>query len=333
MKKVILACLGVALTLVLAAPAAVAQGALGTSSADVMINVQPNASLTWILPSATYYTASLATGGVGLRSQRNGAITISGVTTPMQAAYVYWAVITSTTTIPTPVKGLTVTRLWPIVTGVPASQAVVGTLVGKGASPCWSGAQILVYRAALSTSTVALGNGVYKVQLKPGASGRTDGADPWASTTTFPLFEGASLAFIGTGNGTVKVFDQSVNGYSALSGQTFQTSLDYWLYLSSTVTGKTIWHNIGADGQVGASVADSAASVETTTINSVLHAGPGATNADSDWNGMRGAPVQQLWDNTAHDVTSLATGLYYLIIDFEAANDCLTPVANLVEFR
>src|SRR5581483_4137338 len=148
MKKVILACLGVALTLVLAAPAAVAQGALGTSSADVMINVQPNASLTWILPSATYYTASLATGGVGLRSQRNGAITISGVTTPMQAAYVYWAVITSTTTIPTPVKGLTVTRLWPIVTGVPASQAVVGTLVGKGASPCWSGAQILVYLAA-----------------------------------------------------------------------------------------------------------------------------------------------------------------------------------------
>ena len=336
MKRTILRCLGVMLAVVLAAPLAAAQGALGTTTADVSMSVQPNTSLSWIVPSLTYFNGSVATSGVGLRNQRSGAITISGLNGTVQAAYVYWAVITYTTTIPAPVKGLTVARLWPTVVGVAASQTVTGTLVGKGISPCWGGAQILIYRAALNTATVALGNGVYKIQLKVGASGRTDGADPWNSTVTYPLFEGASLVFVGTGTSTVKIFDQSVSGYSALAGQTLatnSTSLDYMLWLSDIVTGRTIWHNIGADGQVGNSLLDNVAAQETTYMNGSLISGPGAVNGDSDWNGAIAGPLPQLWDSTAHDVSSVANGWQYLTVKFNTQTDCLTPVANVVEYK
>lgn len=337
MKRTLLGCLSVVLAVVLATSAAAAQGVLGTPTANVPIDVRSNTSLGWVLPSATYYNASLATAGVGLRNQRNGTVTISGVTGPMQAAYVYWAVITSTTTIPTPVKGVTVSRQWPIVTGVPTSKAVTGTLVGKGPSPCWGGAQILVYRAALPTTTVALGNGVYKIQLKLNASGRTDGTDPWYSTTTYPLFEGAALVFVGTGSSTVQLFDQAVSGYYALSGQTFglttNDELDYPLYLGNYVTGRAIWHNIGADGQVGGSYTANSSATETTYVNGVQIAGPGATNADSDWNGAIAGPLPQLWDSTAHDVSGAAYNYYYLDVQFNTTSDCLTPVANVVEWR
>jgi hypothetical protein len=333
MKRLIVI-LGVLFAVTLTILPAAGQNALGTRNANVSMTFQPATSLSWILPSLSYYNASAASGGIGLRNQRNGTITISGVTTPMQAAYVYWAVITYTTTIPTPVKGLTVTRLWPTVAGVPAAQAVVGTLIGTGASPCWAGAQILVYRAALNTSTVALGNGVYKIQLKVNASGKTDGADPWAGTT-FPLFEGASLVFVGTGTSKVYLFDQSISGYNRLAGQTFSTSLDYRLWLNGyTVTSKAIWHNIGADGQLGTSVLDATGSAqELTTINGTPHAGPGCTNLDSDWNGSSARPLPQLWDDMAHNITAISTGAGEIDVAFTSYLDCLTPVANVVEFQ
>ena len=81
MKRLIVI-LGVLFAVTLTIMPAAGQDALGTRSANVPMAVQPATSLSWILPSLSYYNASAASGGIGLRNQRNGTITISGVTTP-----------------------------------------------------------------------------------------------------------------------------------------------------------------------------------------------------------------------------------------------------------
>jgi len=175
---------------------------------------------------------------------------------------------------------------------------------------------------------VATGNGLYKVTLKPGASGTTSGADPWVAAP-LPLFEGASIVLVGTGTGNVAVYD------SGLSGSTFNTSLSYSLILPTTATGSlTLWDNIGADGQQGKS-RTSIVAKETTTINGLAVAGPGSAYNDSDWNGSAGYPLPQLWDDTGHNVTAASPrGTTRLNVTFKtnsATPDCLTPVANVVE--
>ncbi|PYX58277.1 MAG: hypothetical protein DMG73_10915, partial [Acidobacteria bacterium] len=222
-------------------------------------------------------------------------------------------------------QSVIVQRLFP----TPASVAVnvVGTAVGSGAQPCWTGTTITVFRGTIPL-TVATGNGLYKVTLKPGASGTTGGADPWVAAP-LPLFEGASIVLVGTGTGNVAVYD------SGLSGATFNTSLSYSLILPTTATGSlTLWDNIGADGQQGKS-RTSIVAKETTTINGLAVAGPGSAYNDSDWNGSAGYPLPQLWDDTGHNVTAASPrGTTRLNVTFKtnsATPDCLTPVANVVE--
>jgi hypothetical protein len=306
---------------------ALGQGVLGTRSA---VNNAPSPQ-TYVgvsYPTYIYYNASLATGGVGLRNRAGGMLNVSGVTKPVQGAFVYWAVLTQTATIPVKVKSVTVARLYPTGAPTPTSATVTGTLIATGPDPCWGSAQIAIYRAAVPLN-VAVGNGSYKIGLKAGASGLTDGSSPWLSGAKFPAFEGASLVLVGTGNATVEVFD------TVLTGQTFFTDLEYYLdfyYTVNASNGPTILHLVGADGQTGPGF--NTASGETTFENGIQIAGPGAANTDSDWDGTVAGPLPQLWDDTAHDITSIVNGSYYTYQQFNApTGDCVTPIVNAVELR
>ena len=276
--------------------------------------------------------AQFASGGVGLRNRETGAIGISGVVTPVKAAFIYWAVITSGPA-PTADKSIMVQRLSP----APASAVttVAGTIVGTGPQPCWAGDTITVLRGSIPTS-VASGNGLYKVTLLSGASGSTSGGDPWVGTPALPLMDGASIVIIGTGpsNQTVAVYD------SGLAGATFHGNpgISYSLLLPVTASGTlTLFDNIGADGQQGSSrKALSGYGDEITKINGKLVAGQ--LYNDSDWNGSSARPLPQLWDDTGHDITlatpSGTTSLNITIANKgEAFYDCLTPVANVVSFK
>jgi hypothetical protein len=151
-----------------------------------------------------------------------------------------------------------------------------------------------------------------------------------------PLFEGASIVIVGGGSAQVSIFD------SGLSGSTFKANLGltYTLTLPTSASGTlTLFDNIGADGQQGISrTAVKSAADETTTINSVVIAGPGSNCNDSDWNGGAGNPLPQLWDDTGHDITAATpNGTTSLRITIknkgDVPPDCLTPVANVIQVQ
>ena len=301
------------------------QETLGTSASQSAVNAPSTVALSPLAPLAGFSGASYATGGKGMRNQRAGGIVISGAKKPIQGAFIYWAVISQGAPVAAD-QSVIVQRLFP----TPASTAVkvVGSVVGSGPQPCWSGDTITVFRGTIPL-TVATGNGSYQVTLNAGASGTTNGTDPWVGGN-LPLFEGASIVLVGTGTGQVALYD------SGLSGSTFNSSLTYTLLLPATATGAlTLWDNIGADGQQGKSRSSSVAK-EKTTINGVAVAGPGSAYNDSDWNGSAGSPLPQLWDDTGHNITAATkSGTTSLNITFNTNDgttpDCLTAVANVVE--
>src|SRR4029077_17453895 len=105
------------------------------------------------------------------------------------------------------------------------------TVVGTGPTPCWDGDTITVMRATIPLN-IATGNGSYQVIILSGATGATDGSDPWVNRV-LPEFEGASIVIVGTGPATVSIFD------SGLSGHTFHGNpgLTYMLMLPTSATG------------------------------------------------------------------------------------------------
>jgi len=294
------------------------------------------AALTPVKPIVVIAKSSYASGGVGLRNRGAGNISVSGLVGAPTLTFIYWAVI-SVGPVPAPATSINVQRLYPI----PASAVVnlPGVVVGVGPSPCWNPAgavaTITVYRAVVPSPGVAAGNGSYQITLNPGAGGLVNGADPWTAPPVFPLWEGASLVMVGKGVGTVSVYD------AGLAGNTFAPNppFNYTLVLPIVAPGvRTLFDNIGADGQHVLGVSRKAStheSDETTTVNGFLAAGHGSKYIDSDWNGSSALPVPELWDDTGHDITPATpagtAALNFVINSALAPADCLTPVANVVE--
>jgi hypothetical protein len=292
-------------------------------------NVVPTLNLGNIPPFRVFKHASYGTGGVAMRNRGAGGISISGVFAPVQAAYVYWAVIAPNKAA----SVITVKRLFPGVVG-PANLS--GVVVGVGAAPCpWPG-KIVVFRAQIPPA-IAVGNGLYEVSLLAGAAGTVNGSDPWTAVVP-PLWEGASIVMVGQPSpvappGIVTIYDRVLAGKTFVSGG----GLAYNLVLPLPTPGaRTLIDNIGADGKhaLGASrLAVPAMTSETTTIGGPAFAGPGSVYWDSDWNGSSGLPVPELWDDTGHDITVLGAGVPNLPITVSqpGGGDCLTPVVNVVE--
>jgi hypothetical protein len=302
----------------------------GSTACSTASGVEAKA-LTPIHPFFVAPASSYGTGGTALRNRGAGSISISGVVAPVKATFIYWAVI-SAGAPPAAATKIRLQREFPL----PASAVVIlaGAVVGVGAPPCWPGNVVTVFRAVVPPA-VATGNGLYEVTLLPGAAGTVNGADPWLAIR-LPLWEGTSMVMVGTGAGTVSIYD------GGLAGNTFTANIafPYTLVLPVPAPGlRTLFDNIGADGQhvLGRSRLDvPTMSNEITTINGFLTAGPGSAYSDSDWNGSSGLPVPELWDDTGHDITPAAPAgtpaLNVVIFNGGGAPaDCLTPVANVVE--
>ncbi len=257
-----------------------------------------------------------------MRNLGQRRIILSGApnTTPLDA-YVYWSVLGPVTTED---SSIIVRRLLPL---PESSYTALGDLIAIGPDPCWGSTGNYIYRAHLPVSLVT-GNGNYLVKFKPGASGLTDGEDPWNENVVFPLVEGAALVVITTGSHYVTVYD----GQAGML--LIPPSLSYTLApLFAAIPGGPIrFDSIGADGQVGGSTTADPAAKEKTFITNVpiQIAGPGSpTNKDSDWNGNSGAPLPQLFDVTGHSFTPFAP-LSQLDVQYTSKNDCINIIANVV---
>ena len=307
---------------------------LGTSESGF------TADLTRPLPStiflnASYANASYGTGGVALRNRQTGAIHISGVSGTTQAAWLYWAVLLQSPTASqvSKVGHVTLTRQFPAGAPLPNSVALNGTLIAVGGDPCWGSTGTYVFRAQVP-NTVATGNGLYKIILRPGATGLNDGEDPWDGNVVFPLFEGASLVVVGTGTNAVGLLDGQ-------AGTTFISGYSNYYQLPATVSGSSqvLLDNFGYDGQIGTSRSiNPATSNETTNAegwpsltNNILVAGPGGETGDSDWDGSSGLPLPQLWDDTGHDITNaFFPGDTFVLVSYSSGNDCIGTVGAVV---
>jgi hypothetical protein len=313
---------GTSAELVLGTPSALGSGpgALARPMADVEIGR--------VAPARVFRNASFGTGAVGLRNRGGGGIEVSGASGEIKAAFLYWAVITQGE----PNAAVSSVLLRQRISRGEFTR-IRGTVVGKGPSPCWLGDRITVFRGAVPLS-LATGNAHYRIELLDGGSGRRDGADPWVSSP-LPLMGGASLVLIGTGSQTIALYDKG------LAGRTFYPRLSYALELPVTARGadQVIFHNIGADGQIGVSTrafAQTARDVMSIGDPPRPIAGPGSAVNDSAWNGAIAGPLPQLWDNTTHDVTAEAAAAKVagiMPVRVSAPDDCLTPVANLVAIR
>lgn len=288
--------------------------------------VTPQVALGNISPSIVYTNASFATAGGGLRNRLVTSVNVPGaLTTAPRAAYLYWAVITSGA-VPAAAKSPKIARRSaPTV----SPTALTAAQVGSGASPCWGGTGITVYRATVPLS-VAKGGGLYEISFPSGASGTPNNQNPWLVGSGFPMLEGASLVFIYGGTNTVALYDVGLAGQTLLSG-----TLTYTLQLPRSYTAYLRYDNIGADGQIGFGRQPSSnTSKEETFVGGVKIAGPGSNYNDSLWNGSVSGPVPQLWDTTAIDLTSsVPSGLAAMAMTHTAASDCITPVANVIAVR
>lgn len=280
-----------------------------------------------LVATANNFTAAqYATAGGGLRNRGSVAFSISGVVTPVKAAFLYWAVIDNGPAKP----GESTVKLKRLSPGPTQMADLTGTVVGKGPSPCWGGTAIVVYKAPVPTA-LASDNGSYEVVLSPGAVGLTDGSDPFVGPVKFPLWDGASLVMVGTGAKRVTLFD------TGLAGATFKTSLRYSLQLPAVASSPVLFDSIGADGQIGSGrKAVRGLPGKTTTINGYFVAGPRSFRGDSDWDGLSAQPLPQLWDDAGHDITPAAQGLRTLNVAITPENgpvsDCATPIANVVQY-
>jgi hypothetical protein len=300
---------------------------------------QPAATTPNYTPSERYRNAAVATAGVSLRNRQYGFIHVSGSTGSAKGAWLYWAVITRGA----PTSADTNVFLIGINAGKEGKTvSLTGTAIGTGASPCWLGDRVTVYRSAVPLSAFGGGtfNGVYLVEFGAGASGSNGGEDPWI-TSPLPELEGASLVMISAGPSTVAVFDKGLAGIEFASS----AGLTYDLTLPVTAKGASavLFHEIGADGQqVTGGIADnSGISMKTTSINGKIVAGPGGIDAVPDWDGTAGEPLPQLWDDNGHDITTAAasggTKLKVHIIGGKdpttGGSDCLVTVANIVAIQ
>jgi hypothetical protein len=293
---------------------------LGTPAAAVAAARLAGPNLPVIVPAAkaiVYSNAQYGTGGVALRNRQLGVMHVSGVTGPVQAAYVYWAYLFTST--PPTIDKLTLKNV-----GTNVHAVVAGRLLATGADPCWGSSGTAVYRATVPLSLVS-GNGLYQLTLTSNESALNTGDDPWVNTA-FPAAEGASMVIVGTGSYTVGIYDTAIP-----SGTEWSGALNYTLKLPVAASGSsTLWDSIGADGQLGDS-RTATASGETTTINGVAVAGPGASNVNSDWDGSSGWPLPQLWDDTGHDITAATPyGTKSLNVSINSPADCLVTIANVV---
>ena len=286
---------------------------------------------------------------------RNFPLTVfvlSGVKLPVRNVFLYWTVITEDDP-PAEAASMTVARLGSDLRDE-QSVEVTGSLIGEGFD-CWGyltgqfDSRINVYRAMVPRTLVSRG-GFYAVQPPAGFPGNTTFLDPFTPSTSvsqLPAYNGASLVVIGTGASKVAVYEAPLSGASFTPNQ---FGLAYPMRVPPNTTWSRVFlHMINSDGQTtgGTFVGGAFEGVGTnegiarefTRINGTRFTGPRARYFDDDWNGESGGD-HELWDHNSYEITEvMPEGTRRITVQVRTDKseheglDCLTPVANAVEFR
>jgi hypothetical protein len=261
--------------------------------------------------------------GVGLRNRGGGTINLRGIpaNVTLNKAYLYWCILGNA-----PLQNATVS-----INGA----AVNGTLVGTGADPCWlpPGSHNYVYRAAVPNYLLYVGgNGDYEISGVPSSQGY--GSSPWEMISGPYHAEGATLVIFFTRNSGYNpqtyLYDAAVSGTMFTSG--FSTDL-----LGFTATKPTAkFTMIGADGQTGSGVSSwYYCTKEESYFGGIRIAGtPQDLNspyqdADSDWNGHDGEPLNQLWDTRTH-IVPMKLNSTSANVKYQSNGDCLVICAFIL---
>ncbi len=139
----------------------------------------------------SFYTVSLKGGyvaaGVGLRNTGSGTIKIAGIPAgaSVSKAFLYWNIVDAQ-------QKLRHKKL------VFKGSNILGEYIGGDHQTCWGPDFYSAFSYRADVTSLVTGNGNYGVSGV--ASGRTDGADPFAfgATVDAPLAQGASLVVIFT---------------------------------------------------------------------------------------------------------------------------------------
>jgi len=231
-------------------------------------------------------------------------------------------------------------------------RTITSALIGTSGSPCWAGTRIGAYRVDVSGLMAGRGgansiiNGDYLISGIPNNAIERDGRDPWSpATPNLPKAEGATLVVVYT-NPSLSTSGQVYihNGTDTASGGTFNATLPLSVPAPSSIA-NVKFTRFGADGQVGSSTSPSSAADDQTffggpsascaSANLTQIAGPGSDiNADSDWNGSDGGPLNQLWDTHTTTVTGLlGSGATNYCVRYVSTGDCLTFIGYVLTVR
>lgn len=245
--------------------------------------------------------------GVGLRNRGSGTISLTGIPAgaTVHAAYLYWSVLGGSTEAANFKQGKI------------KGAAITGTKIGSGLDPCWENVTTgYAYRANVTGKVT--GNGSYA--LSGFASGRTDGADPWSSTTTPPLTEGASLVVLYT-KATYPITKVVIaNGYGYVASSTGLTATIPFGFAATNPVGEVRTTFIGADGQKNATE-------PASTVN-------GLAAVRADWDGTDpptpGYANGNLWDTDTQQLRNFVRpGQTSASIKVAGGPDCLAWVAQV----
>lgn len=304
--------------------------------------IQANPALFVVFSGAVDHAAA----GCGLRNFDSCTIRLRGIpaNSTVLRAFVYWAQICLGTSCPTSVnmefQGRTITS----------------SLIGTNPQPCWAGSLIGAYRADVTglmpgTSTAALANkvinGDYSINAIPSHPSERDGRDPWTpGTTNLPKAAGATLVVVYSNPALSTVGRVYLhNGVHSLLGGTLDATLALVPAAPTSITNAK-FTRFGADGQVGFSTTPNTAADDQTFFGGPRASCPAPTaltqiagigsaiNADSDWNGDDGGPMNQLWDTHTTTVTSLlGGGATNYCARYIAPGDCVTFIGYVLTVR
>ena len=257
-------------------------------------------------PFATFQVnGGYVAAGVSLRNRGFGTINVTGVPigATVHAAYLYWNILGD-------VEGAAFKN------GVFRGTSLTGTLVGSGPGPCWpDAANGYAYRA--NVTGLVSGNGAYA--LRGFASARTDGADPWTTTSNPPLAEGASLVVVYRKASYPLTRVILASGYQMVSGGAASMTIPYGFAASNPVGWvRTTW--IGGDGQNSAE--------PSSTFNGVAVPAVG-------WDGNDG-PFPKYSNGNLWDTTTIGVGRFvrpgqtFATVGVSGGPDCLTWVGQVL---
>jgi len=261
--------------------------------------------------------------GTGLRNTGWGTIQLRGTppgAVPV-AAWLYWAAIPSPPGDPTAGDAT--------FDGVPLD----GELVGVTLAPCWPQAGLLAaYRAPVLELLNEDLVGDYPVRVR--LSSVADGRDPWGAAPARPPFaEGASLVVVYAHDSVPRAsrFYLHHGAHLLLDELTFHHPLDPPLPAAAELRHT----RIGADGQRRAGDDPTAPFATEIAFDPAGYPaawlairGPGSPiDPGSDWLGVDGGPINQLWDTqvTGFPATALPSSTVAGVTSYQLRYRALPP--------